>query len=164
VTEDDMSADSEFPTKARPVHRPVARRPRGRFAIWAWSQVRSFQVGLTGLYVALVYFGVMGVISAPPSIDSSTPGWYVGFWAAALIAGAGLAALGSVSRRRWFERAETAGSFLLSLTVGSYALILQWYAFAGGDWDKAAAGAGFTALTVPLLIRLMWLLSQSMRK
>lgn len=159
-----------FDPQQRPTHNAgiivepaVDKRRYTRFEVWAWSPIISFQVGLTAGYVALVYFGISGLISQPPSFDTTVPEWYVGYWAIALIVGAALSAFGSISRNKWFERLETVGSTLLTLTIGSYALIVLWLAYAVGDSDKVAGGAGFTALTVPILIRCMWLFSQLLR-
>lgn len=153
----------DFNTVQRPPRVHQARQLT-RFELWAWSPVISFQVGLTAGYIALIYFGISGLIAAPPSISMTTPDGYAGFWAAALILGGVLGAFGSVSRHKLFERFETAGALLLSVTVGSYACIVLFLAYAAGDVDKAAAGAGFTALAIPIIIRCMWLFSQLLRK
>lgn len=159
-----MSAE-DFPTKARPPHLPVPpRRKPTRFELWAWSPVISFQIGLTAGYAALVNFGITGLIASPPSLDLTTPGWYGGYWASALIVGAVLAAIGSIGRKKWWSRIETVGATLLTLTIGSYALIVQFVAYGLGDADKIAAGAGYTALAIPIIIRCMWLYSQLLRK
>lgn len=160
--------DAAFPTRPRPLvgtraGSALVRKP-SRFEIWAWSHVLSFQVGLTASYVALINFGIAGTIASPPSIDLTTPSWYPGYWAVALIVGAVLAAFGSISRKRVFERIETVGASILTIAVGSYAAILTWVAYGAGDPDKIAGAAGFTALAVPIIIRCMWLFSQFLRK
>lgn len=156
---------TEVGTVFQTVPRPHPhKRQWSRFAIWAWSPIISFQVGLTAGYVALVYFGISALLSSPPSIDLTTPHWYAGYWAAALILGAIFAAIGSISRHKVFELMETFGSGLLTLTIGSYSLMILWLAYGTSDIDKSAAGAGFVALMVPILVRFMWLLSQLLRK
>ena len=165
-----MTTDSQFKTIPRPVHVETNPIPQPNtltwklFGVWAWSPVIAFQIGLTTFYLALVYFGISGMISSPPSFDTTVPEWFVGYWALALIVGGAVAAAGSVSRSTWFERAETLGSFLLTLTVGSYALIVLWLAYGTGDVDRVAGGAGFVALSVWPLTRFMWLVSQLLRK
>lgn len=158
--------NSVFNTMPRPPRIDTRKKTRrlSRFEIWAWSPVISFQVGLTASYAALSYFGITSVIATPPSINATTPEEYGGFWAIALIVGAISAAVGSITRRKWFRRVETMGATLLSLTVGSYAAILTWLALGVGDSDKLAGSAGFTALAIPVIIRMMWLYSQLLRK
>lgn len=156
-----------FQTMPKPPRIAPRKRARqlSRFEIWAWSPVISFQVGLTAGYFALIYFGVAAMFASPPSITMTTPDGYEGFWAAALAGGAALSALGSVAQRsKVFQRIETVGASLLSLTVGSYASIMTWLAYADGEYDRIAASAGFVALTIPIIIRTMWLYSQLLRK
>lgn len=143
--------------------RPAPRTNMSRFALWAWSPIISFQVGLTAGYIFLVWFGVSSLIAAPPSITSTTPDGYAGFWALALMVGAAIAAFGSIDRRPFFEGVERVGSSLVSLTVGSYTAIVTWIAFGQGDISRIAGAAGFTALAVPLIIRTLWLWSQLRR-
>lgn len=157
--------DRQFPTRVRPSHTATPKvRQLSRFEIWSWSPIISFQIGLTAGYIALIYFGVSALISTPPSIDVTTPDWYGGYWALALTIGAIAASFGSVSRSKWFQRIETAASAVLTLTVGSYAAIVLFIAYGLGDPDKIAAGAGFTALAIPIAVRSMWLFSQLLRK
>lgn len=162
--------DTKFKTIPKPVHTDEGIIPKPNtlswklFGIWAWSPVIAFQIGLTAFYLALVYFGISGLIASPPSFDTTVPEWYVGYWAVGLIVGGVTAAVGSVSRSKWFERGETLGSFLLTLTVGSYALIVLWLAYGTGDSDRIAGGAGFVALAIWPITRFMWLVSQLLRK
>lgn len=155
-----------FQTMPRPPRILSRKRTNhlSRFAMWALNPILSFQVGLTAGYVSLIYFGISGFIASPPSISVTTPDWFVGYWATVLIVGAVLASFGSVSRIKIFERLETVGAGLLTLTIGSYALMILWLAYGTLDADRAAAGAGFVALTVPIFVRFMWLLSQLLRK
>lgn len=164
TTLDDRKA---FRTVPKPVHAEidtVQRRRLSRFEIWAWSPIVSFQVGLTGGYLALIYFGISGLIANPPAFTNFSPEGYGGFWAIFLILGAMIASLGSISRHKWFERMETIGASILSVTVGSYALLVLFIAYGVGDPTRIAGGAGFTALTIPILIRTMWLYSQLLRR
>lgn len=140
------------------------RRQPTRFEVWAWSPIVSFQVGLTAGYLALIYFGISALISSPPSFTATTPQGWSWLWSVGLVTGSVLASLGSISRHRWFGRLETIGSSLVSLMVGSYALLLMWLAHAAGDAGMVASAAGFVALAVPLVIRTVWLYSQLLRK
>ena len=146
--------------------KPTTRVPESnmsRFALWAWSPIISFQVGLTAGYVALVWFGVSSLIAAPPVFERTTPDGYSWIWAIALLLGAATAAFGSIDRRPFFENLERIGASAVSLTVGSYTAIVTWIAFGEGDASRVAGAAGFTALAVPLIIRTMWLWSQLFR-
>jgi len=153
------SFDNTMPHPPRPKKNRISR-----FALWAWSPIISFQVGLTAGYVVLIWFGVSSLISAPPSFETTTPDGYSWFWAGLLILGAAVAALGSIDRSRYFENIERVGSSIVSLTVGSYTAIITWIAYGTGDVTRIAGAAGFTALAVPLIIRTMWLWSQLLRK
>lgn len=160
--EDDKKA---FQTMPKPPRIPKReQRQLSRFEIWAWSPITSFQVGLTAGYIALIYFGISSLIASPPSFQDTSPEGYAWFWALGLFFGAIIASLGSVSRNKYFEWAETVGASILSLTVGSYALLVLVIAYGLGDTGRIAGGAGFTALAVPILIRTMWLFSQLLRK
>jgi hypothetical protein len=134
------------------------------FGLWAWSPIISFQVGLTVGYAAMVYFGVAALIAPPAAFKFTSPGLYALGWAVALTLGAVAAGFGSISRHRWFELAETAGASLLTLTIGSYASLLHWAAYAVGDPDRVAPAAAVTALAIPVIVRTMWLYSQLLRK
>lgn len=159
-----MEIDTQFPTVPKPVHKQRQKRRLTRFEVWAWSPIKSFQVGLTTGYVALIFFGISALISEPTSLGWTSPhGWTSG-WAWATVLGAAIATIGSVSRAKWFERSETVGASLLSLTIGSYALLLLFLAYGMGDSSKIAMGAGFTALAVPTIVRTMWLYSQLLRR
>lgn len=124
----------------------------------------SLQVGLTAGYLAIIYFGIASMAATPPAIEDASPEGYAFFWALGLAVGGLIASIGSVSRHKLFERIETVGSSILSLTVGSYAALLTYFAYALGDSDRIAASAGFTALAIPILIRTLWLYSQLLRK
>lgn len=124
----------------------------------------SFQLGLTTKYIAMIYFGLSAAIASVPAFQDAAPKGYAIVWAVALVVGGVLGAFGSVSRAKWFERIELIGATLVTLTVGSYAATLLALAYGEGDAGRAAAGAGFIALTMPSLIRTMWLFSQSLRK
>jgi len=156
-----------FKTMPRPARIPKrVQRPRvpSKFEIWAWSPVISFQVGLTMSYLAMIYFGVSAFIAEVPTFRVTAPdGWTI-WWASALVIGGVLASIGSVSRFKWFERAELVGSILITLTIGSYASIMLFLAYALGDIDRAAGGAGYIALLMGPLVRMLWLASQSLRK
>lgn len=161
-----ISDNLAFDSMPKPPRVPKRKRGRGlsKFEIWAWSPVVSFQVGLTAGYLAMIYFGVSAFIAQIPAFRHTAPdGWSV-YWAAALTIGSILASIGSVSRLKWFEMTELIGSILVTLTVGSYAAVLLFLAYAGQEADRAAGGAGFVVLTVPVLVRMLWLASQSLRK
>jgi hypothetical protein len=151
-------------TAPRPIKAARSRRRPTKFEIWAWSQVLSFQIGLTGLYIALVYFGIASTIATAPAIQQTSPDGYAYFWAIALAIGAAVAAVGSISRKKKFEIVELIGSGIVSITVGSYAAIVTTIAYVLGDSGRISGSAGFTALAVPLIIRTLWLASQSRRK
>lgn len=166
--DDTIAMDSAvFKTMPKPPRVPARKpvRQLTRFELWAWSSIVSFQVGLTAGYLTLIYFGVASLFASPPSITMTTPDWYEWYWAAALTLGAALASFGSVAQKsRLFQRIETIGSSLLSLTVVSYASIMSWLAYAAGEADRIAGSAGFVALATPIVIRTMWLYSQLLRK
>jgi len=159
-----LNIDTHFPTAPKPSSRSRQRRRPTRFEVWAWSPIKSFQVGLTTGYIALIFFGISSIIAAPASLGYTSPAGWTGFWSVALVIGAIVASVGSISRLKLFERAETVGATLISLTVGSYALLLLFLAYALGDTTKIATGAGFAALAVPVIVRTMWLYSQLLRR
>jgi hypothetical protein len=112
----------------------------------------------------MIYFGVSALIASVPSFVIAAPdGWTI-FWAIALTLGGAIGALGSVARLKIFERLELIGASLVTLTVGSYALILLFLAYFLGDAGRASSGAGMVALTAPILVRTLWLASQTLRK
>jgi hypothetical protein len=162
-TINDMKAFKTMPKPPR-VKQHIKHRVPTKFEIWAWSPVLSFQVGLTASYIALIYFGVSAFLAEVPAFRETAPdGWSI-YWATALVIGSIFAAFGSISRMKWFQRAELLGATLISLTVGSYAAVTLFIAYVLGDEDRASGGAGFVALAVPTLVRMMWLASQSLRK
>jgi len=159
----DNLAFDVMPKPPRVPKRTIGRGP-SKFELWAWSPVISFQVGLTAGYLAMIYFGISAIIAQIPEFRHTAPdGWSI-WWAIALVIGGALASVGSVSRWRWFSLAELVGSTLITLTVGSYAAVLLFLAYVGHEVGQAAAGAGFVVLTVPVLVRMLWLASQSLRK
>lgn len=159
----DIKAFKTMPKPPR-VRQRIKRRMPTRFEVWAWSPVISFQVGLTATYVAMIYFGVSAFIAEVPAFRDTAPdGWSI-YWATALVIGSIFASFGSISRMKWFERAELFGATLISLTVGSYAAVTLFLAYIVGDADRATSGAGFVVLAIPTLVRMMWLASQSLRK
>lgn len=161
-----VSDNLAFDVMSKPPRVPKRgfRRGPSKFEIWAWSPVVSFQVGLTAGYLAMIYFGVSAFIAKIPAFLHTAPdGWSL-YWAVALTIGGIFASIGSVSRLKWFEVAELLGSSLITLTVGSYAAVLLFLAYSGHQASQAAAGAGFVVLTVPVLVRMLWLASQSLRK
>jgi len=147
----------------RPPRTKAQNRPT-RFQLWAWSQVLQFQVGLTATYVAAIYFGVSALIATAPAFIETAPEGYAFLWAIALIIGAVTGSIGSISRRKLFERLELIGSSLVSLTIGSYASVLLFIAYGLGDTTRISGGAGFVALSIPFIVRTLWLASQALRK
>ena len=149
-----------FDTMERPP--AVAIRPRRqmtRFEIWAWSPVVSFQIGLTASDLGMVYFGVSSAIHQPSGFDNSAPEMWAGLWSLALILGGIVGGLGSVHRSKLFSRIELVGSSLVSLTVGSYAILVLYMTYILDDTSRGSMGAGLVALVVPVLVRTLWLLS-----
>lgn len=160
-----MTHDEDFPTVKRPA-RSLSWRTRDltRFERWAWSPVLSFQVGLTAGYLAMIYFGISAMLATVPTIQEWSPEGWAFYWAIALVVGGVLGSIGSVHRTKLFERLELAGAGLVSMTVGSYALLLLFLAYGLGDFHRASGGSGFIALVVPVLVRTFWLASQTRRK
>lgn len=158
--------DAAFKTMPHPPRKRLvgSRLPPTRFELWAWGEVISFQIGLTAGYIGLVYFGIASIAASVPSIQQTSPRGFTLVWAIALVVGAVIAAVGSISRRPTFMHIELLGSGLVSLTVGSYAVIITVVAFLLGDTGRISASAGFTALAIPLIIRTLWLASQALRK
>lgn len=158
-----MTSDSDFPTIRRPRRKSTRVRKLTRFELWAWSPVISFQIGLTASYLAMIYFGLSAAIASVPAFTKAAPdGWSL-FWAGALVVGGVLGSIGSISRMKVFERLELVGAFLVSLTVGSYALLVLFLAYVLADAGRASGGAGFIALVVPVVVRTLWLASQTRR-
>ena len=141
----------------------LARQPT-RFERWAWSPISAYRLGLTLGYVAMVYFGVQSFIAGVPAFAIAAPEGWTPVWALILIGGGVAAAIGSAASSKVFERVETVGAWILMLTLGTYALTLLWIAYGIGDQSRAAVGAGFIALGVQPLVRLLWLMSQLGRK
>lgn len=160
----------EFPTIDRPVRSDSSvsgawRRKRPtRFELWAWSPIMSFRLGLTTGYLAMIYFGVSALFASVPAFELTAPEGWSAWWAVALVLGAGLASVGSVSQIKLFERLELTGSAIITVSVGSYATLLLVIAYVLGDASRATVGAGFVALTAPVLVRTLWLFSQLLRK
>lgn len=154
-----------FDTMPKPAKiQPRPRRMPSRFELWAWSPVVSFQIGLTASYLGMIYFGVSAYLANPPVFDLTAPDGWATAWSIALMLGGALGAIGSINRKLWFERLELLGSSLGSLTIGSYACILLFLAYAQDDASRAAVGAGMVALMAPILVRAFWLASQTLRK
>lgn len=160
-----VSDSLAFRTMPKPPRIPRrTQRKLSKFEVWAWSPVISFQIGLTAAYLAMIYFGLSAAFAQVPAFRHTAPdGWTI-YWAIALVLGGMLAALGSISRVKVFEVLELLGSLLITLTVGSYAAVVLFLAYGYGDVDRASSGAGFVALVVPILVRMLWLASQSLRK
>lgn len=161
-----ISDAQAFKTMPKPPRVPsrATGRQLTRFEVWAWSPVISFQIGLTAGYLAMIYLGVTAFIAHIPAFAITAPDGWTSFWAIALVLGGILGSVGSVSRHKVFETLELIGSLLITLTVGSYAAVLLFLAYVLGETGRAAVGAGFVVLTVPVLVRMLWLASQSLRK
>lgn len=143
--------------------RKALRRPT-RFEQWAWSPIAAYRLGLTLSYSAMVYFGVQAFIAGVPAFTIAAPQGWTPIWASVLVLGGITAAIGSASDSKLFERIETAGAWALFLTLATYAVTLLVLAYGTGDNSRAAVGAGFIALGVMPLVRLLWLMSQFGRK
>ncbi len=139
------------------------RRPT-RFERWAWSPISAYRLGLTLGYVAMVYFGAQSFFAGVPAFTIAAPEGWTPIWASILTLGGIVAAIGSAASSKAFERVETVGAWVLLLTLGTYAFTLLVLAYGIGDQTRAAAGAGFVALGVQPLVRLLWLMSQLGRK
>lgn len=144
----------------------ASKEPRipTRFERWAWSPISAYRLGLTLSYIGIVYFGVSAFIAGIPAFTIAAPEGWTPVWAAVLVIGGAAASIGSVTGTKLFERIETLGAWGLFLTLGTYAATLLSLAYGGGDVTRAAAGAGFTALAIPVFVRLLWLMSQFGRK
>lgn len=139
------------------------RRPT-RFERWAWSPISAYRLGLTLSYIAMVYFGVQAFIAGVPAFTIAAPEGWTPAWASILVLGGIVAAIGSAGSSKKFERIETLGAWALFLTLATYAVTLLVLAYGNGDNSRAAVGAGFVALGVMPLVRLLWLMSQLGRK
>lgn len=135
-----------------------------RFERWAWSPISAYRIGLTLTYAAMVYFGVQAFIAGVPAFVIAAPHWWTPVWACILVLGGMVAAIGSAGSSKRFERVETVGAWALFLTLATYAVTLLVLAYGTGDNSRAAVGAGFVALGVMPLVRLLWLMSQLGRK
>ena len=144
----------------------VSREPRTptRFERWAWSPISAYRLGLTLSYIGIVYFGVSAFIAGVPAFTIAAPEGWTPVWAAILVLGGGSASIGSLAGSKFFERTEAVGAWALFLTLATYAATLLFLAYGGGDNTRVAAGAGFTALAIPVFVRLLWLMSQFGRK
>lgn len=144
--------------------RVAHRRAPSRFERWAWSPISAYRVGLTLGYLATIYFGVSAFIAGVPAFQIAAPSGWTPIWSTVLVLGGAVAAIGSASSSRLFERIELGGAWALFLTLGGYAATLLYLAYSEGDANRAAAGAGFVALGVAPGVRLLWLMSQLGRK
>lgn len=161
-----MELDNQtFQTMPKPPRIPErAVRKLTRFERWAWSPVVSFQIGLTAGYLGMIFFGVSAFIANIPVFEETAPDGWSQYWGAALVTGGILGAIGSIDRHKVFEMVELFGAAATSLSVGTYALSLLFMAYTTGDNDRAAIAAAMVALTLPVLVRTLWLSSQSLRK
>lgn len=147
--------------------RRTQRRAPSRFEVWAWSPIVAFRIGLTLGYAAMVYFGVSGFIAGVPAFTLTAPDSWTPIWSGVLVLGGVLGAFGSIGDTMRLRMIELAGSWLLFLTVGSYAailLILAYGVIGEPDLDRATGGAGLLALGVQPFVRMLWLMSQLGRK
>jgi uncharacterized membrane protein YhdT len=144
----------------------VSREPREptRFERWAWSPISAYRLGLTLSYIAMVYFGVQAFIAGVPAFIIAAPEGWTPIWASILVLGGIVATIGSAGSSKRFERVETWGAWALFLTLATYAITLLVLAYGNGDNSRAAVGAGFVALGIMPLVRLLWLMSQLGRK
>lgn len=146
------------------VFHPKPRRHPTRFERWAWSPISAYRLGLTLGYIAMVYFGVQSLVAGVPAFNIAAPEGWTPIWASALALAGIAAAIGSAGASKRFERIEMVGAWVLFLTLGTYAITLLYIAYGIGDPSRAAVGAGFVALGVQPLVRLLWLMSQLGRK
>lgn len=161
MTERIESDSLAFKTMPKPPRRNVKgpRQPT-KFELWAWSPFISFRIGLTLSYLAFIYLGITALIASVPAFRVTAPdGWSIA-WAVVMILGGILASIGSVSKQWAFDLTELFGALLLTITTGSYALVLLFLAYSVGDVDRATVGAGFVVLVIPVLVRMLWLCSK----
>ena len=163
-----MSIDFDnatFSTMPRPDRiKPRAVRKQTRFERWAWSPVVSFQIGLTLSYLGLIFFGTTSFIANVPVFQITAPEWWSQYWATALGVGGIMGFFGSIHRRKSYETLELFGSAISALALGSYALSLLVVAYGIGDVDRATSATSMVVLTIPFLVRTLWLSSQSLRR
>ena len=143
-----------------PFHRSAVLRPPSKFELWAWSPVHAYRISLTVLYVGSTYFGVSAAVAGIPVFLITAPSWWLPWWAGGLILGSIVASFGSIKDTPKFLITELTGALLLFLTIGSYALVLLFTAYIGGDPNRAAVGSGLLVLGALPGMRLLWLISK----
>ena len=153
---------STMPKPPRVAIRPT--RKLTRFERWAWSPVVSFQIGLTLSYLGLIFFGITSFIANVPVFQITAPEWWSQYWATALGVGGIMGFFGSIHRRKPYETLELFGSAISALALGSYALSLLFVAYGIGDINRATSATSMVVLTIPFLVRTLWLSSQSLRR
>lgn len=152
------------PRQLRRIHRKQEPRIPTRFERWAWSPILAYRMGLSLSYIAMVYFGVSAFISGVPVFRLTAPEGWTPIWSIVLVLGGIVASFGSTGDTKALRNIELVGAWALFLTLGGYALTILFLAYATGDVNRAAVGAGFIALGVSPGVRLLWLMTQLGRK
>lgn len=133
---------------------------------WAGSQVAAYRVGLLISYVSMIFFGAQSAVTGIPTFAFTTPDGWTPIWGAAVVAGGFIAGLGSLRAGsepltrnvKIFNRIELMGGVILFLALGTYAALLLIIGYSYNDGGKASTGAGFVALGVGPLVRVLWLI------
>lgn len=139
------------------------RRPRrlprvpSRLEAWAWSEIPAYRLGLFLGYVVLVYIGVSALIAGVPIFDLTAPEGYVVFWGPALALSGIAGAAGSIRDTPRYRAIELPGAWIASVLLVGYAGPLLTVAYGTGDPNRAAIGAVLVGLTIPPVIRMLWL-------
>lgn len=157
--------------------RARAQRRRSRVERWALSPISGYRVGLTGTYALTIYFGISGLVAGIPAFDLTAPSGFVTPWAIMVIIGALAAAVGSIHSespvaasgltrlQRVSRNVELIGTWLLFVTISSYAgVVLLLAYFIDPNGDRAAGGAGLIALGSVPFWRMVWLMAQLGRR
>lgn len=151
---------------AKPPTRALRKPLSLSFREWAGSQVAAYRLGLVLGYVAMVYFGVSAAMAGIPTFTFTTPEGFTPIWASGVVIGGFIAAVGSLRAGaepitkgvRVYNQIEKVGSILLFATLGTYATILLFIGYGFGDGGRASSGAGFVALGVQPVVRMIWLI------
>jgi len=150
--------------------RKVGHRPKWR--VWLTTQIAAYRLGLVLGYLALIWFAATAIIAGIPVFRITAPESWTPLWAGALAVGGFIAAIGSLRAgedralriTRVFNNIELIGAILVTITLMAYAGSLLWVAFVEGSISRQSVGSGFTALLVPNLVRMVYLLVQLGKK
>jgi hypothetical protein len=143
--------------------RPRDPRMPSRLERWAWSEIPAYRVGLFLGYLVLIYIGISAVIAGVPIFDLTAFEGWASIWGSVIIAAGVVGTLGSIHDSPRFRAIELAGAWTASVFLVGYAGPMLAYAYGQNDPNRAAVGAVLTGLTIPPVIRMLWLMAKVLR-